>query len=622
MRAPDESAAARLRLGPVAVAASSSAHQPAGLAAPVPGDRRRALWPRDTRLDEQLQSAVGHQRDPGLVPGGWQRAPGAGRADGGDVRPAGGRDAAGAPRFDQPVAPGAYLWWYLDALSDNFAGGERFGLTLIAFVGSVFSPYYALARSRGDAFAQAENFCCINVALYGPGARRWTMTERGARHVRRSANEFVVGPSALRWDGSALRFDLHEVGMPWPQRVDGTVTVHPHGLSRFVAPLDEAGAHRWGPIAPCARVEVDLQRPGLRWSGEGYLDSNEGDEPIDRPFRLWDWSRAALADGSTAVIYDVRNKQGPDRVITQHFQRDGSSQAFSAPPRQSLPRTGWRIERAMRSERSDSSEHGGSSQSSESAAPPRVLQTLEDTPFYQRSLVESQLFGQRVLSVHETLDVPRLVSPLVRLMLPFRMPRRGGLTPSPAGRERAGVRVGIWRECPDAPHPNPLPQVGEGAIPDTRSVQAIRRRAARLEGIGADHIAFALGLAAALGTAPRTLDRIACFALHGTVALDLLRQVAQAQHALPLPRRPVINGLPALGWQCLPQQQCQARGQHDGGGDGAQDFQHAATLARWRRICSPCVAEAKTPASLVGARGSVLQRAYGLWAELHHCARS
>ena len=48
----------------------------------------------------------------------------------------------GAPGFDQPVAPGGYLWWYIDAISDD----GQYGLTIIAFVGSVFSPYYALAR--------------------------------------------------------------------------------------------------------------------------------------------------------------------------------------------------------------------------------------------------------------------------------------------------------------------------------------------------------------------------------------------------------------------------------------------------------------------------------------------
>ena len=55
--------------------------------------------------------------------------------------------------------------------------------------------------------------------------------------------------------------------------------------------------------------------------------------------------------------------------------------------------------------------------------PARVRQTLEDTPFYTRSMLDSQLFGQRVASVHETLSVPRLVARSTRLMLPWRMPR-------------------------------------------------------------------------------------------------------------------------------------------------------------------------------------------------------
>ena len=43
-----------------------------------------------------------------------------------------------------PVRPGGYAWWYVDALSDD---GQH-GLTIIAFIGSVFSPYYAWARAR------------------------------------------------------------------------------------------------------------------------------------------------------------------------------------------------------------------------------------------------------------------------------------------------------------------------------------------------------------------------------------------------------------------------------------------------------------------------------------------
>jgi len=271
----------------------------------------------------------------------------------------------------------------------------------------VFSPYYAWARACGK--GDPENFCAINVALYGDAGKRWTMTERGRRHRSRDAQRFAVGPSSLHWDGQALVVEFDERGASIPYRVRGRVRLMPDALCRFVTELDQGGRHRWGPIASCARVEVDLDSPNIRWSGRAYMDSNDGDEPIDRPFHDWDWSRAQLADGSTAVIYDVRPKAGDDRVIAQRFAVDGSSEAFSAPPRHALPRSAWRIDRTMRSAPD---------------APPALLQTLEDTPFYVRSTISTSLLGERVTAIHETLSVPRVVSLPVRLMLPWRMPRR------------------------------------------------------------------------------------------------------------------------------------------------------------------------------------------------------
>ena len=239
------------------------------------------------------------------------------------------------------------------------------------------------------------------------------MTERSRASVSRSATELAIGPSRLHWDGSALVIDIDEISVPFPQRVRGRIRVQPRGLCNFMAALDDAGRHRWGPIAPCAHIEVDLDKPGARWRGQAYLDCNEGDEPIDRPFKEWDWSRAALRDGSTAVIYDVRQKAvagvATDRVIAQRFRADGSTEAFAPPPRQALPQAKWwRMHRSMRSEAGE---------------PARVEQTLEDTPFYVRSVLSAQLLGERVTAVHETLSVPRVVARSTRLMLPWRMPR-------------------------------------------------------------------------------------------------------------------------------------------------------------------------------------------------------
>ena len=234
------------------------------------------------------------------------------------------------------------------------------------------------------------------------------MTERSSASVQRGATHFVIGPSRLEWDGHCLTIHIDEVTVPLPRRVRGTVKVFPHRLFNFTAPLDDGERHHWGPIAPSARVEVAMGQPANRWHGHAYLDSNEGSEPIDRPFTEWDWSRCSLADGSTAVLYDVRQKFADDRVLALRFTPAGTVEPFEAPPRQALPRTAWRIARTMRTD---------------PGQPARVTQTLEDTPFYVRSVLESGLLGEKVVSMHETLNLPRLVSTAVRLMLPWRMPR-------------------------------------------------------------------------------------------------------------------------------------------------------------------------------------------------------
>jgi carotenoid 1,2-hydratase len=278
------------------------------------------------------------------------------------------------------------------------------GLTMIAFVGSVFSPYYAWSRKRG--LADADNHCCLNVALYSRNARRWSMTERGRRLCMRDATRFVIGPSQMRWDGTSLNVHIDEVCAPVPRPIRGHIRIQPQQLFNFSTALDPHGLHRWGPIAPASRIDVHLLEPAQCWSGQAYLDSNEGDEPIENAFHQWDWSRSLLADGSTAVLYDLQYASRQEQLLALRFDRQGAVHPFEAPARRLLAPTRWRVARRMRS-----------------SAPVQIHAQLEDTPFYQRALVNSELLGQPVRSFHESLSIPRLVSPLVRAMLPWRMPR-------------------------------------------------------------------------------------------------------------------------------------------------------------------------------------------------------
>ena len=115
-------------------------------------ERRRTVGARSFRRP------AARDENAGALSGGGQRASGAGRADGGAIGPAGGAGGDRGPRFDAPVGPGGYAWWYVDAFSED----GQFGLTIIAFIGSVFSPYYAWSGRRDPL-----NHCAVNVALYG-----------------------------------------------------------------------------------------------------------------------------------------------------------------------------------------------------------------------------------------------------------------------------------------------------------------------------------------------------------------------------------------------------------------------------------------------------------------------
>jgi carotenoid 1,2-hydratase len=284
----------------------------------------------------------------------------------------------------------------------------NYGLTIIAFVGSVFSPYYTNARRRQGDTVNPENHVALNVALYGR-KRRWAMTERSAKAMHRDASTFSIGPSSLKWDGTSLLISIDEVTVPIPTRLRGTVRITPTALPNRAFVLDSRQQHIWRPIGPLSRIELNFENPRTTWSGRGYFDFNMGAEPIDRGFQEWDWSRSTEPD-RTRVLYDTIERNGQTMSMGLTIDRAGAISEFALPPRAKLPPA--RIWRAGRTTRSETP--GGA----------RVLETLEDTPFYARSVVSTTLDGQAITMLHETLHCDRLIHPIVQTMLPFRMPRR------------------------------------------------------------------------------------------------------------------------------------------------------------------------------------------------------
>lgn len=270
---------------------------------------------------------------------------------------------------------------------------HRSSVVVIALLGNPFSPRYTRARESG--IANALDHCAMNVAVDGPGLSRWSLTERPGSSVARTRDHVAIGASAMRRqaDGSIV-VDIDERSAPWGTPVRGRITLRPRLELATTVALDGEGAHVWSPRIPLARVEVDLVEPALSFTGNGYFDENAGDTPLESAFTRWSWSRVSTGD-EVAIAYDVELAGG--RAL---------SHGVTGGTHVDLGRTRFGLPRAARVE---------------AGAPCRIVRTLEDGPFYARSVVETSVGGRRACGVHETVSLERFASRWVRFLLPFRM---------------------------------------------------------------------------------------------------------------------------------------------------------------------------------------------------------
>ena len=252
------------------------------------------------------------------------------------------------------------------------------------------------------------NNCCINVATYGPGGR-FTMTDRGVSALRQGADEFVVGPSAMRWTGTELVIEINEVSsLPLVSRVRGRITVTPEAVTPVELPLTPDGAHVWRPFAPVSRIKVELEAKGWQFDGHGYFDANFGTRTLEEDFSYWTWGRYPTKGGATC-IYDAVRRDGTVLDAAIGFDHRGAARVVDAPPSAPFKRTLWALRRETRAD---------------AGTTPKQVKAMLDAPFYSRSVVETTLGGEVVQGVHEALDLDRYAQPLLKPMLAVRVPRR------------------------------------------------------------------------------------------------------------------------------------------------------------------------------------------------------
>ena len=202
--------------------------------------------------------------------------------------------------------PGAYEWWYVDALSDDGA----WGMVVILFRGMPMSPDYLAAMAAGSSPAPSDH-CGFAVSVYHRG-RRLLQAFRGvdaaATLFSSTECDVRVGPCSLRKTDEG-RWSLH---------VD---TIHPESPRRVVidATLERVGriasddsaftaAHAWVIAAPLARLSATMTiidhgqtRSNVNWHGMAYHDHNMGHRAMQDDFRSWYWGR--MLHGDRGFVY-------------------------------------------------------------------------------------------------------------------------------------------------------------------------------------------------------------------------------------------------------------------------------------------------------------------------------
>ena len=276
-------------------------------------------------------------------------------------------------------------------------------IVVIAMLGNVFSPRWAKARRR-DPTASSLDFSAMNVAVRAGGQSCWALTERGEPAVGRCRDRLTIGSSTMAWEGEDLVVRIDERSAPWGSPIRGTIRLTPLATSKLVVDLDPDGLHTWAPQIPIARVEVELDEPRLRFRGTGYFDMNRGEGPLEDTFSSWSWSRVSSGE-RVALAYDVTTRDGLEHARAFTGERGGELVESRANGLIELRPTRFGL---LRSARSDGS-------------PIEVVSTIEDGPFYARSVVRTTLGGESALGMHETVSLDRFRSAWVRFLVPFRM---------------------------------------------------------------------------------------------------------------------------------------------------------------------------------------------------------
>lgn len=311
-------------------------------------------------------------------------------------------------------APGAYEWWYADALD---AGGE-WGVVMILFRGMPMSPdYLAEARSMTGGYALSVYYRGVRIAFAFGG------------HPLQECR-FDVSQPGVSMPSGALECDPEGISMhvDAPCGTDGRRARVNLRMTKDTAPLvpseTHTEGHAWVLASARTSAQVSIQideahGPVVRhdFAGIAYHDHNMGSRAMPMDYHDWYWGRC---HGRDATYVFLLTRRSVDNVtwfgrVTSDGRVEELDEVSIKFSRRRISMLGLIHHRRIRLRGRDRSGHVHEVICSNDTV-------CEDGPFYQRYISSWRINGdESALGTSEYMNVQRLAQPWIRpfLRLPW-----------------------------------------------------------------------------------------------------------------------------------------------------------------------------------------------------------
>jgi len=213
-------------------------------------------------------------------------------------------------------ARGSYEWWYFDAISDD----NSVSFVIIFYRGNPFSGRYtnAISGNKKGEGVTGDFYPAISISVYEWGKPVYY----GFREFKKEDSFFDPHFPNCKVSKNEFWGEIRNGKLVYSLKIDQTLPggdsiyaslsfISPDNFMDLNTDSSKNRGHTWNLVQPAADVKGVMSISGkikkeIKFSGNGYHDHNNGNEPMKESFKNWYWGRFHFHD-RTLVYYVMKH---------------------------------------------------------------------------------------------------------------------------------------------------------------------------------------------------------------------------------------------------------------------------------------------------------------------------